>query len=398
MVESTPLETEEERLVGGYAGGLLVLIAAGTMVSVTGRLVLSPLLPRIIDSLAVTPSMAGVALTVAGLLAAFGRYPGGRLADQLSQKTVLVGALAVSTVGFAVVATATSFPHLLVGLAAVGVGLGPYGSTAVAQLSDLYVARRGQALGVHETFINLGGVAAGVLGAVALGFPSWRYALVPVVLLVGAMAVGLHRWHDGSYVVRPVRFEVGDTGRRLLDTAGVGGVLVACTSVGFAWQSVNVFLPTYLQVEKAFSPTLAANAFAAIFAIGIVANLGVGRLGDRFGRVEVSAVVAVTATVGLAVVVVGDSTVVVLAGVGLLAVGLTAFWPVIIAHLLGFLSRESVAGDYGAVSTVFLSLSSLGPAYVGVVAERASYGLAFAGVTGCLAVGSAVTLWLSMRR
>ena len=45
-----------------------------------------------------------------------------------------------------------------------------------------------------------------------------------------------------------------------------------------------------------------------------------------------------------------------------------------------------MAGDLGAMKTIWTGIGSFAPTYVGVVATRWSYGLAFAGFVGCLAV------------
>jgi hypothetical protein len=55
----------------------------------------------------------------------------------------------------------------------------------------------------------------------------------------------------------------------------------------------------------------------------------------------------------------------------------------------------SMGGDLGATRTVYLGLGSLGPSYVGFVAGRVSYAVAFAGLLGCLLVSAAIVVGLA---
>lgn len=52
-----------------------------------------------------------------------------------------------------------------------------------------------------------------------------------------------------------------------------------------------------------------------------------------------------------------------------------------------------MGGDMGATRTVYLSIGSLGPAFVGFVAERGSYAPAFTVLMGCLVVRAGILLW-----
>ena len=92
-VADVAVDGREKSLVSGHFGRMLLLVSFGTTTPVSGQLAVSPLLPTIIAALAITPARAGVAPSVMRALVALCRFPGGRLADQLSRKTVLVDAL-----------------------------------------------------------------------------------------------------------------------------------------------------------------------------------------------------------------------------------------------------------------------------------------------------------------
>ena len=60
------------------------------------------------------------------------------------------------------------------------------------------------------------------------------------------------------------------------------------------------------------------------------------------------------------------------------------------AILLDAAPDANVGGDLGAARTVFFAVGSLGPAYVGVVAEQYGYAPAFIGIVLCLLVSTAL--------
>lgn len=115
---------EEERLLTGYSGRVLVLILLGTMAAFIGRNIFGPLLPVIIEDLGITSSAAGFALSVMWVAIAVTQYPGGRLADQLSYKTVLVGAIGMLVVGFMLLILSSTYLGFVVGLTVMGLGAG----------------------------------------------------------------------------------------------------------------------------------------------------------------------------------------------------------------------------------------------------------------------------------
>jgi MFS family permease len=89
-----------EHLLKGYAGGIFFTMSIGWLMVQIGRQIIPPLLPTIIDDLQITPLEAGIALTVLWAMYAFMHYPAGRLADQLSRKTVIVSGVIALMAGF----------------------------------------------------------------------------------------------------------------------------------------------------------------------------------------------------------------------------------------------------------------------------------------------------------
>jgi predicted MFS family arabinose efflux permease len=403
--ESDAAETRE-RLLTGYSGRLLVAVSLGWAAIQSGRLVLSPLLPTVMEGLAITDFQAGMALSLMWGLYALCQYPSGRLSDNLTRKTLLVSGLALLVAGFVALASAPNYLLFLFGAAVVGLGAGLYPTPARALVSDLFVKRRGQAFGIHTASGDLGGAAAAGLAVVALAFAGWRSAFLPVIVVLAAVALALYVWGreaftppeaDREGVVEGLA-DARATARRLWKNPRMRWLLLAYALFAFTWQSATGFLPTFLRASKGFPADLASGGFAALFVVGALVKPLSGSLGDRFARATVAAgalVVAAGALVGLLA---ASGTLAVGVAVVVFAAGLMAYPPVMQALLMDTFPDGSMGGDLGATRTVYLGLGSLGPSYVGFVAGRVSYAAAFAGLLGCLLVSAAIVVGLARTR
>lgn len=377
-----------ETFTSGYPARQLQVLALGTITHSIGRFVISPLLPTIIDSLRISAAMAGLSLTLMAGLSSLARYPSGRLSDTLTRKTVLVASLATLSLGFGLLATATNYTTFLLALVAVGLGAGMYQPPVIATLSDLFEARRGQALGINNSSIYIAGSAAALLAAYAIDLGDWRAFFLPVAGLLVVLLVVTHLRNRETYALARPAFDLRRTGLRLVADGTIRRQLFLASLFAFAWQGVVGFVPTFLQVEKGFSPVLASAAFAALFFLGIFANVLGGSFADSFGARRVMMVISGVATVGLATLVLARSPAVAIVGIAVLSVGLGGFWPVMQTYIMGVVPNDTKAGDYGAFSMVYIGVGSLGPAYVGLVADVADYHTAFAGLAGCLLVAT----------
>jgi predicted MFS family arabinose efflux permease len=385
---------DRERLLTGYTGRLLLLVSAGTTVVMTTRLVLAPVLPRVIEDLGISPGLAGVALSVMWAMVALCRYPGGRLADRLSRKTVLAAGLMGATAGAGLMLGARTYWTFLLAATVLGVGIGLWLPAAVVSVSDLFVERRGQAYGVYEAFFNLAGVAAAGTALLVPAVIGWRDGYLVMVALLVVVGVLLHYWSAEPYDLDVPALGLRETVGRVFATRRIRRLVVAFALLAFANEGAIAFLPTFLQVEKGLAPALASNAFAAFFVVGMLVNPLAGGLGDRFGPLRVATAAGLVSAAGVGLLVLAEGPLAALAGVAVLAVGLTANWPVMLAHLMDAVPSSSVGGDFGAVGTVFIAVGSLGPGYVGLVAERAGFGTAFVGLAACLVAYAGVTTWL----
>ncbi|SIR50669.1 Predicted arabinose efflux permease, MFS family [Haladaptatus litoreus] len=404
LVDGTQ-SASQERLVTGYSGKLLLAVSLGWAMIQTGRLVLSPMLPTVMESLRITEFQAGLAFTLLWGLYALGQYPSGRLSDHLSRKTLLATGLSLLVVGFGVLASAPTYAIFLLGAAVVGTGAGLYPTPARALVSDLFVSRRGQAFGLHGASGDAGGAVAAGLAIVVLAAATWRFAFLPVVLALVVVFVLLHQWNREAYT--PPRIDA-TVGRAVLGdirkTAGrfanrrTAALLVAYSLYAFVWQSVTGFLPTFLQEAKDFSPELAGGGFAVLFVVGALVKPLSGSLGDRISRPVVAAGSLVVATLALAGVILTTSTLAVTASVVVFSAGLMAYPPAMQAHLMDVFPDGSMGGDLGATRTIYIGLGSLGTTYVGFVAGEAGYTTAFAGLLVCLVVSASIVLGLAQIR
>lgn len=352
------------------------------------------MLPRIIEDLNSSPAEIGLALSIMVGLTGLCRYPGGRLADRWSRKTVLVGALGLMIAGMLALAGAVTYELFVIGTALAGIGGGLYFPAGVALLSDVFHARRGEAFGVNTAAFSLGGALASGLAVAVLTVAGWRSAFLLVAGVLAVTTVFMHRWTSGAYVVKPVDLAIRPTMGRLLGITAVRRVLVAYILFAFVWQGTINFLPTFLQIEKGFSPSLASVTFASLFVVGTITNPLAGSLGDRVGYPFVGVGSAVTGSLGLVWMLLSGSPPFVIAGVLIAATGLASFWPVMSAYVMELFPDASMGGDFGAIGSIYLAVGSLGPTYVGVVAEAHSYTVAFIGLFVCLVASIVVMVWI----
>jgi MFS family permease len=393
--EAEPEPKPEESLVTGHGGRLLLLVSFGWFVVQGGRLLLPPLLPEVIADLNVSAAAAGVALTTLWGVYALLQYPSGRLSDQLSRRALLVGALLLAAGGYVLLSTAVVYPLFVLACAVIGLGAGLYPTAARALVSDRFETKRAAAFGVHTASGDVGGAAAAGVAVVVVATAVWRAPFVPVAAVLVGVAVGLHRLSREPYEVRRVGLDVRGAVGRLSGNRRVGVLVLAYCGFAFAWQSSTGFLPLFLREAKGLSPALASGGFAALFVVGAAVKPVAGRLGDRHGKAGVASAGVGFGALALTGLLLAEGRVAVLGATVLYAAGLMSFPPVMQSFLMDAFPDASMGADLGLARTTYIGVGALGPTYVGFVADRAGYVVAFTGVVGLLAAAAVVVAVLS---
>lgn len=372
---------------------MLLVVSVGWAILQTGRFLLSPLLPTIIADLQITEATAGFALALFQGVYALSQYPGGEYSDRWTRATLIVPGLVVLAVGFVAFGMAWSLPAFVAAAVVVGLGKGLFAIPSRALLSDLFVKRRGRALGIYAAGTDVGGLLSSALALLALTYATWRAPFFLVAAVLACVTVLYVLWSREDYVVGDPSLDVGGTARRLAGSPKQRRTLAAFSLFYFMVGGFINFLPTYLATAKGFSQGLASATFAIVFAVGLAIKPVAGGLGDRFSRRGIAVVGISFAALSLAGLVLAVSTPVVWVSVGLLALGYKTGFPLADAIIMDDAPDGDMGADLGAARALFLGANAVGPAYVGVVVTYANYTAAFSGLVLCLVVAAALLLW-----
>lgn len=226
-----------------------------------------------------------LALSLGGFIAfGAGAVPAGWLGDLWSRRNMM--AVFFIGIGLATVVTglSTSPAMLAVSLTGIGVFASIYHPVGTAMLTA-HAERVGRAIGVNGVWGNLGvAVAALVTGALTQHF-GWRVAFIAPGLL--AVAIGLlflALVPDRPAPKRPASAQSASLPRSVVIRAVIVVVLVSIAG-GIVFNATTVSLPKLFDERMAglvTSPAGVGVLVAAVFVVGAMAQLVVGRLIDRY--------------------------------------------------------------------------------------------------------------------
>lgn len=163
--------------------------------------------------------------------------------------------------------------------------------------------------------------------------------------------------------------------------------------VTLSWRRRASFLPTFLQVEKGFSPTIATTIFTGLFVVRAAARPITGRPSDRFGQLRISVLTTALGATWLVSLLVKNSFLAAVGSTVLFGAGIADFWPATLTKISQVFPDGSISGDFGASRMVYVGFGSLGPAYIGYVAAELNYAAAFIGLIDCLLLSGSVIFW-----
>lgn len=283
----------------------VVALAVGIFVLITIEELPIGVLSVMAPDLGVGEGVAGLAVTVPGVLAGAVALCTPVLVRGLDRRLVLVLALLSVVVSCALSTIAPNFAVLLLARLFAGVSIGLYWAVmaivAIGQVPREHTAR--------ALTIAFGGAG----GALVLGVPTaawigahvgWRAAFAVVGILAAVVAVLIR------VLVEPVRSQERITGRRMLTAARSRGVRYALGLTGLAvvGQFVTYSFVSPVLVERAGVPLTDIGLMLLLYGIaGLIGNFAIAPLLRRSPPAGVVVVVAGTMTALLAVLLVMDS-------------------------------------------------------------------------------------------
>ena len=375
-----------------YRNVVLVCSTLAFFATVSARLVISPVVPAIVDSFSVTNSAVGLALTGMWGAYALTQFPSGVLGDRIGEREIILMSVGGTAIVSTLLALSPSFLIFAVLVLALGVTAGLHYITATSLLTRQF-DQTGRAIGYHITGAPLAGLVAPALAGVVGSQFGWRPAVfigtvfaVPTFLLFASRV----RPMEPRFPETPMRERV-ELGllREILSRGPILYTTALSVLGAFTWQATASFLPAFLVAAHGHSPMLAGILFSVYFFIHGALQPFMGSLSDRFSR---DAVAATTMTVGI----VGYGTLVVSTWfpatvVAIIAVGIAMTWGAPLqSRFIDVLRADEQGAGFGLVRTTYMLLGASGSVAVGTAADVFGWNPAFGMLAGVMALGLTV--------
>lgn len=280
-------QRRRERLV-------IAVLAAVQFTAIVDFMVIMPLGPQLMRSLAIDPEQFGgvvssytFAAGAAGLVAA-------AVVDRFARRTAFLLLYAGFLAGTLCCALAPSYHALLAARIVTGAFGGLLGGMAMAIIGDVFPEhRRGRATGALMTGFALASTF-GVPAGIALGHRfGWHVPFVALVVVglpaLPLAAIALPRL--GGHLVHPRRHPLRQVVDNFVEPAHLNAfaLMAALMIGGFA---VIPFLATFLVANVGLSQDQLALVYVMGGAVTLVSSPLIGKLADRFGKLRVYRVIA----------------------------------------------------------------------------------------------------------
>lgn len=337
------------------------------------RVVFAPLVEPLMATYGVGPGAAGLVATLAWLGSAIPRIPVGYLLTRASRERVVLGSGAVLVAATAVAALAPSIAVLGAGAFLMGAATGAYFIAANPLVSELYPERVGRAVGTHYAFSQVAAVLAAPFVGIVLYLGDFRLVFVG---MCGAALLA-----TAAFLLVARRSDLPDAGAADRDLLGAAraqwrlvltGVAVLGVA-GFVWNGVFNFYVTYLKAAGLAEAT-GRDLLTVVFAAGVPAIWGGGRLADRFPHVPVLLCTLGSFAAALVALTVARGLLALVAVSVLLGLVVHSLFPVLDAYLLDSLPDEHRASAYAVYSGATMLVMATGSSAVGALTEA---GVAF---------------------
>jgi YNFM family putative membrane transporter len=365
--------------MGGFLIGASAMFA--TMYSTQG------ILPELGRAFSVTPSRAGLTISVLVLAVVAGSWIWGPLSDRVGRRSCLIAASGLLVPASVAVALAPSFEVLLAVRAVQGLVLPGLLVVGLPYVSEVFIPAFGaRAMGWYMGSLIAGGLVGRLGVALLASVTGWRVALgVLAVFPLAAVVVMVRGLPPAPPVGRAAR-EGAIANRRVIAAAMTG------PSLFFVFVGVFSYIGFRLEAEPFnLSPTAASLVFG-LWIVGAVAPVA-GRFAERVGWAQVAMIGVFAASAGVALSV-PDWLPATVTGLALVTVGM---FTVVTAAPIGVGGAQGVRP--GSASALYYSIyytSGAVGAFLPGLAWQSSGWAGVSVVVGVALAVAAVGAWLGM--
>lgn len=372
------------------------MATTGMVISALPMFSVAALAPFLVTDLGLARSAIGAVVTSSFVVASSASLVAGHLVDRLGARRGLAVLCVTISAGVLAASVSGSVAALAVALAVAGVGQSLANPATNVLITDAVpTQRRGLAIGIKQSGIQIGALGTGLLLPLVAELTGWRWAMRSTLLLAVLLLVTLW-WTAGAGLAPPTRDRTR-TARWTLPRGWLAWLVVYSLLLGTGLSSVNTYLPLYAVQSLGFTASTAGLLLAAFGATGVAARVGWGRWADRLSDLSVPLAwfsVAAVGGVGLII------------GAGLWFDGLVWLGAVVVGSsataanalsMLAVVRRGGATGHAsGLVSLGFFGGFVFGPSSFGLLSDRAGYFLAWPVVAAVFA--GSVLLALGVRR
>jgi ACS family hexuronate transporter-like MFS transporter len=336
-----------------------------------------PLAPFLQDDLHISRTQVGLISTAVFLTAAPSALFGGRAADRVGERQVLI--LSGVLGGFAALAVTMSSGFWTLVVSCLGLGLGngiqnPAGSAAIMRWFPQH--QRGFAMGIRQTGVPIGGMlAAGVAPLLALHY-GWRSAYLAgaILSLIGAVLIVV------AYFDPPRKSIAGTVGamRSLRDLARDKRLLRLALIFNcqvFTHMAATTYFVLFLHEALNTSVVTAGVLFVVVNIAAMMARIGWGLVSDRRfqgqRRPVLLMIIALTVCSTLCAALLPSRTSLWLVGALSVLFGISAFaWTGILGTLvIEIAGPESAGSAISMVQVLSTPATLLAPPLFGLLAD-----------------------------
>jgi len=387
----------------GQERAVLLTLAAVQFTSIVDFMVIMPLGPQLMRTLAISPAQFGLVVSSYTLSAGVAGLVASTLVDRFGRKSAFLGLYVGFLVGTLLCGLAPTYPTLLAARVVTGAFGGVLGGIAMAIIGDVFPdERRGRATGILMSAFSLASIVGVPFGLFLGNNLGWH---APFLMLVG---LGLPILAVGAWALPPLRGHLGrepvDFLSQLRETYTHPNHLrcfALVVAVMFGSFAVIPFISPYFVANVGVTEAQLPWLYIVGGALALVSSPLVGRWADRSGKLRVYRVIApASALLMLLISNLPPVPLVIAVGlVGLLIVSNSGRMVAAMALVNNSVEPRLRGGFMSAYSSVQHIASGLGAFVAGLILVQAPDGrLLHYGAVGLIGAGSTLlSVWLAGR-